>query len=120
MEAKELRINNLVYWNGRLETIDLNSFGTQWNNSDGRLLFEEYKPIPLTEEWLLKFGFFYDKIEGVFLLNGVEIVSEKYNFNYTVFGWCEQVSKLSFKIKHVNELQNLYYALTQKELTIKK
>jgi hypothetical protein len=118
MEAKELRINNLVYWNGRLERIDLNSFGTQWNNSDGRLLFEEYKAIPLTEEWLLKFGF--DEITPKYYVLNIDD-GNSFTYYYTFSGgvWHFEFEGISIKIKYVHELQNLYYALTKKELTIK-
>ena len=114
MEAKELRINNLVYWNGRLETIDLNSFGTQWNNSDGRLLFEEYKPIPLTEEWM-------HRLEGseystIYLYKGgdrwfVSIQSSATDCDYY---------NPEKEIKYVHEWQNAYKFWEGEELTIKK
>jgi hypothetical protein len=120
METNELRIGNLVYCNGRIETIDLNSFGTQWNNSDGRLLFDEYKPIPLTEEWLVKFGFWYDGNQ------------QEARYNISMMGYdCVLIEgKRAFEfwvddeyclvdIKYVHELQNLYKVLTGHDLTIK-
>ena len=80
MEAKELRIGNWVYWNKNPQEVTLNSFGTEWSKSDGRSLFKELNPIPITEEWLLKFGFVKDKknnnccdlkLENDFYLQGV-------------------------------------------------
>jgi hypothetical protein len=71
---------------------------------------DSVKPIPLTEEWLLKFGF--EKA-----LNGWwcpdEVVS--YKEGYAGFG-----TNTYTQIKHVHQLQNLYFALTGKELEIKQ
>lgn len=51
MKANELRINNSVLLHGDIMHIDATDILVF---SQGKLLFE---PIPLTEEWLLKFGF---------------------------------------------------------------
>jgi len=68
----------------------------------------EFSPIPLTEEWLLRFGF--DKKDRV--ING--------NFNIGVLYYNGGIDYFEFDvthIKHVHSLQNLYFSLTQKELT---
>ena len=68
-------------------------------------------PIPLTEEWLVKFGF---ENGNYFILNNVIIYKDynnKYRYEYN-YGqtW----------VKHVHQLQNLYFALTGEELVIKE
>jgi hypothetical protein len=69
------------------------------------------KPIPLTEEWLLRFGF--------------EKKYKNYEMGDFMFfkGSCSRISyKLSLigiNIKHVHQLQNLYFALTGEELKLK-
>jgi len=78
--------------------------------------------IPLTEEWLLKFGF--EKKDGAGLCGFYkDILWNK----YICWAWSIDVGiedkngdeLLSFiKIKYVHQLQNLYFALTGNELTI--
>ena len=64
-----------------------------------------YKPIPLTEEWLLKFGFerAYDTCYQYknFILNDKFIMMD---------------IDITIQLKHVHQLQNLYFALTGEEL----
>lgn len=110
MEAKELRIGNLVNRDGK--NIVINS-GYEIDNYEG-----QYKPIPLTEEWLLKFGFEIKlKLSGHngFYLNGFYIIKSNYVFELLIEG----SSVILSKIKFVHQLQNLYFALTGQELTIK-
>ncbi len=98
MEAKELRIGNWVTENGRLIHIH-DGFGI-----DHAYNFE---PIPLTEDWLLKFGFEL-KNWGikVWYLKGFEIDQ---NFYLKGIDW-------GVRFKYVHQLQNLYFALTNEEL----
>ena len=70
----------------------------------------DFKPIPLTEEWLLKFGFTFNKEHGWF--NG-DLFEFKINDLFEL-DWYENAP-----LKHVHQLQNLYHALTGKELKIK-
>ena len=72
------------------------------------------KPIPITEEWLLKLGFnktggTYEFIDGL-----VELVFHKGEVFEVIEGQWQ-----SFKhIKYIHQLQNLYHALTGSELQI--
>jgi hypothetical protein len=82
---------------------------------DLQVIDSEYQPIPLTEEWLLKFGAKeLNAKRGVlkeFVLKTVRIeLSDSGNFYY-------KNSKLILESAH--QLQNLYFALTNKELTFK-
>ena len=77
------------------------------------------KPTPLTEEWLLKFGFEKIKMESILYskyskgdLGGIEIDLRKSEIE----GW--QITYCNYVIQHVHQLQNLYFALTGEELTI--
>jgi len=70
------------------------------------------EPIPLNEEWLLKFGF--KKINGwddmiMYLKDEVEILDGTSFYN------C-----IDNKVEYVHQLQNLYFALSGEELTLKK
>lgn len=70
-----------------------------------------YEPIPLTEEWLLKLGF--NKEECFYILKGV-CLEDEYDGRYRLDGQSDCF------IKHVHQLQNLYFALTSVELEVKK
>jgi hypothetical protein len=56
MKEKEFRIGNLVYGK-KIETVRGIIDAYAWFNDEANLHIELCKPIPLTEEWLLKFGF---------------------------------------------------------------
>ncbi len=111
MEAKELRMGNLLLTDYdylvEVEFIHRNRFDCRECTTGNFVLNGKYKPIPLTEEWIVNFGY-EDLIDMAISFckeckyYGIEITSEDLR-----------------KIK-VHEAQNLYYALTKKELTIKK
>jgi hypothetical protein len=77
----------------------------------------DLQPIPLSEEWLLKFGFEKkywgnDKNQYPFMEKGLVIIDL---LDYTI----ETASGLVIEMKYVHQLQNFYFALTGKELTLK-
>ena len=78
---------------------------------------DDYRAIPLTEEILLKFGFF-EKLGNYELENFRFHISQPMNFDGFVF--CEGYSVITDKIQFVHQLQNLFFALTGEELTFKK
>jgi hypothetical protein len=84
-----------------------------------------FKPIPLTEEWLLKFGFEENRIIiGESLWLELDFNSPTYP-HYNIF--VKQLNTdlmidsvlMDIELKHVHSLQNLYFALTNEELIIK-
>lgn len=119
MKASELRIGNSImqdddfvfvtWW--RLELMENNKI--------------EYKPIPLTVDWLLKLGF--DKLENdiptYFKCFG-NLIEDDYEYSFNIYVDSEQnyfitIFGRKIIIKHVHQLQNLYHALTGEELIIK-
>ena len=130
MKASELRIGNLV------KDIDGNIFNIKQENlCDFANGFIVVKPIPLTEEWLVKLGFEklkeYDDGENIIIQYGKSIIvgddthDEKLvislPFNYCEIGDYQDDSAyiLNITIDYVHQLQNLYFTLTNKELEIK-
>jgi hypothetical protein len=117
MKASELRIGNLI------TDIDGDVFNIKQENlCDFANGFINVEPIPLTEEWLLKFGFtrhHADYSNGVIYIKNVPDNNE--------FEWGAYPNELGSGIqiknrkllKYVHQLQNLYFALTGEELTIK-
>ena len=119
MESSELRIGNLVYekYPSYLdyEVVDIWYIGRD-------LSLDYINPIPLTEEWLLKFGFnrHHDDYSN-------DVIFIKNVHNNTEFEWGVYPNELGSGIqiqnrkllKYVHQLQNLYHALTGEELIIK-
>lgn len=137
IEARELRVGNYIYpyfsdgstgeiINSRIgiphvvqvHSIDesgINCFGI--SHYETGIFYESALPIPISEEWLLKMGF---KL----------IYKSERSINYSLaangkFGY-ENINDGILKvrylgeyfdhIKFIHQLQNLYFALTQKEL----
>ena len=76
----------------------------------------KYEPIPLTEEWLLKFGFEFVDCSANGVINnwkrGKFKIWDNKRGEYSYFGTTE--------IKYVHKLQNLYYAIMDEELIAAK
>ena len=112
MKASELRIGNWVNWYNEWHQdlyfdaqITIDSF----NNTD----FSRARPIPLTEEWLQKFGF--DANQDLY----VRGLIMRYNFSYQIIELVRFETIIDFKVEYVHTLQNLYFALTGEELILK-
>lgn len=123
--AQELRIGNRVFYKtvdldtgeDFLEEIVISANDIKTLENSTRQIF---LPIPLTEEWLLKFGFEYrEHLNDWFIPMG-----EK---NLTILIWSRSGTRgcnpneyaLFFHhCEYVHQLQNLYFALTGEELKI--
>lgn len=110
MRANELRLGNWIEFNqpkkGIYTTVTNSTF--EWN------IEKVFRPIQLTEEWLLNFGF-KDNLN----FKNVIFIDSKiafYNDN-NVFTLANH--EYNIEIKYVHQLQNLYFALTGEELTLK-
>lgn len=72
--------------------------------------------IPLTEEWLVKFGF--EKREDDFYKYPLCIDFIYSNLSVLIYDGRNYFVDSHDKIKYVHQLQNLYFALTGEELSI--
>ena len=112
MEAKELRVGNLVKYE---DTVYLHGgkITEVGNIIEGET--DYYQPIPLTEEWLLKFGI-YDLNTLSFKMG--DLFYDLENKELGICGAESCTSKMIFhaKCEYVHQLQNLYFALTGNEL----
>ena len=121
MKETELRIGNIV----EIIHIDYGRKINAINVYDLVSIHEEseslsFHPIPLTEEWVKKFGFEsdFDRILPYQIgYKKNEIVLDS-NFILTVEGQVSDLHSLGKELKFVHELQNLYFALTGEELTL--
>ena len=130
MDAKELRLGNWVKGEGvqyQITYLDTHLKGTIIGGRNEGYSFtkpniDEIKPVPLTEGWLLNFGFISDgeKIPSFnFEIEDGAILSVDINGVWMV-GYSYEWGSTTKRIKHVHQLQNLYFALTEKELNEKK
>jgi hypothetical protein len=135
MKANELRIGNIIQrklissYVGEHTPMVLTVRGTTKGGicivDDGFVVCEsEYEGIPLTEEWLVKFGCvrghkknYYWRSHLLFELfnitsldNGFKIIAGRLTKGCIL---C-----ISEEIQYVHQLQNLYYALTGAELAL--
>ncbi len=112
MKALELRIGNYI------ENTDGQMASYMVVNADvikqnEHTMYASLEPIPLTEEWLIKFGFIKHGKYGYFYLDNFIIDKNKLG----KFFMCD--IDIHVEIETVHHLQNLYFALTGEELTLK-
>lgn len=119
MKATELRIGNLVNYQTAegdvlIATIDWQDL--KWISEDEKGFNLAHSAIPLTEEWLLKFGFKY-KGNGLYTYG----FKDMFKVNCHEFGidfYYGNTYPYFVKPNFVHGLQNLYFALTREELTL--
>lgn len=124
MEAKELRIGNYVYFDSDdyeiVEGIYIEHDGfsnlqdkvfVSTENLEGELI-EDFKGIPLTEQWLIDFGFENDNTaEWIYRKGDLMVnIGNHWTWHY--------MFKTIRDIKHVHQLQNLYLALPGEDLNV--
>jgi hypothetical protein len=125
MKATELRagISKVEAFKGKIETVvgvypteDYIEISTETCVG----LISDFKPIPLTEEWLVRVGFKEVCEKGNFEMNR-DAFSLTHNEGkmWLCFGQFAEQSN-AVPCEHVHQLQNLYHALTGEELTIKE
>jgi len=117
MDAKELRLGNFLQdRKGRLcivKIIDNNDEGFMASAVKWLVTSLPNSPIPLTEEWLFKFGFEKGNLEY--------FIHENVRINFDLQFEFKGVNNLNFgtNLEYVHQLQNLYFALTGKELEVR-
>ena len=117
MNAKELRIGNWVNV-GESKPFQVTGIFKEYIwalVSETDFPLKDVKPIPLTTEWLERFGLkqsgYNDEDKAIYQIrdHGVwilqNIVTKKFS-----------IDQYEIEIKYVHQLQNLYFALTGEEL----
>lgn len=114
MNANELRMGNYVFDKyGNIESVfEISKYGDLYRINELDPYY--YTSIPLTDEWLLKFGFVKVLDYPCFRLEGLQI-----EFNGFDSQWGSGLLDEKTVIKFVHQLQNLFFALKGKELTLK-
>lgn len=114
IKANEIRLGNyVVSIENNIYQIDEHDFEYTHNGC-----ISDINPIPLTEEWLTKFGFVFgielqDFVKGKHQFIELNCLCGYFSEN-DIFYYAEKT-----KLKYVHQLQNLYFAITGEELTIK-
>jgi hypothetical protein len=130
MKASELRIGNFVYvdWVDAGRKVETN-FGVHYQNISKPLIVMDttptgygcdlkfVKPIPLTKEWLKKFGFIYDcgwyDFGRISVWKNMDRLVQKLKTNIPIYNQFDCPN-------YVHQLQNLYFTLTGNELIFKE
>lgn len=121
VQANELRIGNFIKYEHlgnpvKIGAVDIVHISD--NNSN-------VSPIPLTEEWLVKLGAKKNQLPNCYYISVTNLKAE---LHFETFSNTDEIltriishySDLIFDIiKYVHQLQNLFFALTGEELTIK-
>jgi len=132
MKASELRIGN---WISTIYGMEFQvypmAFKQMPTDEKHNLILDTWKPIPLTEEWLLKFGFedvdlnmsgsnWLVKEQKGLWRQAIRIAYSEKSEEWSLTLECVSPPTLSIsRLKYVHQLQNLYFALTGEELTFK-
>lgn len=120
MDAREIRIGNLINvfsTNKVFESFITDAKGYDLIRCEEKAFnYWSYEPIPLTEEWLLRFKEIQRIDEVLFSIDGeryIELTFKGDGYNVDVGGIV-----ICF-VDTVHALQNLYFALTNQELCVK-
>jgi hypothetical protein len=133
-QPQELRIGNYLLDDeddtlvvvSKIETPEY----TDWNSGDEfnivvlkygtkeHYLEGDFRKILLTEEWLLKLGFVWSIQHQAFYLKGFDYVLDVCK-DYCRVIKHRRTGEVLINVQYVHQLQNLYFALTNQELTFK-
>lgn len=126
IKASELRIGNWVSIlecgiNARVDVIGENKFcinvdGIDLGRDSTDFLLSSANGIPITPDIFKKCGF--EEMGGNYWFNDVCIRRCEDENNKTIYCFDWECSDFSTYIDYLHELQNLYHALTNEELTI--
>ena len=113
IQANELRIGNWVkyqFHDGLKEVKICSNDFKMLDDENLKKYKERYEPIPLTEQWLIDFGFGKHITLDTYPTYSLNNINVNDGVVFIVgFGFVNH-------IKHVHQLQNLYFALTGLEL----
>jgi hypothetical protein len=129
--ANELRVGNwLIHQRNEITTelkqvkgIDYggDSLFYEYYSQDGSQYprgIEYFKPIPLTEEWLLKFGF--KKLNNAFYIGDFKVMINQLQKGETGYDKYLFIKGIPIKpINEVHKIQNAFFEFKGEELTIK-
>ena len=139
IQANDLRIGNYIDYAGEIVQVDgvrppiLKEKEYRVYFKDGRAKSDFLNYIPITEEWLLKFGFKPDSYSGS--QGSISCYRKKINDFIGAYKHIELIGECSISVfyfqcntkgvwnsgvvvESIHELQNLFFVLTGEELTV--
>lgn len=134
INEKELRKGNLVNYNGDVYSVStIGLFGISGESKQGGFISKysnlHLSPIPITTEWLRKFGFVFEDIGTNPTEEEKKYRNAEIGFGGKSFGIEFDTEKGTFilqnvvgelvEYQYVHHLQNVYYWNTFRELVIK-
>ena len=123
MNANELRIGNYVKF-GKLfkKVVEIAEEGFYILDKDGTTLkntWADLQPIPLTEEWLFKFGFKnHQEYFELFKRNEYFLSFNIKSNELGIYIYNTRGIRYWVNCQYIHQLQNLYFALTREELVV--
>lgn len=134
IKANELRVGNLLEYHVNEEGMTweptaIDHQDIAWCTTDEDNFNKVHRPIPLTEDWLLKLGFeVRESSTCKEWYIGMNEITHDWLFSIT---WLDRPELINapnapfyrngrHALRFVHQLQNLYFALTGKELEIKE
>lgn len=134
IKANELRIGNAISWKDGWDGIhygnvhalmrDMAAIGPKEVTGQGFMLYRGLEPIEIKPDLLEECGFEYLAWEGFLqfthmIKNGIILRISDYGCGVFNYSKCDQnVRQHIASVKSLHQLQNLYFALTEEELTI--
>lgn len=121
MKATEARLDNWVYdGEGVLQQVTESSF-MYWGN---RIMsVGEWRGVPLTEEWLTRFGITQDKHEDYYRLDDYVTLylddDEHFKYVIVIDTSFEGMPGVEFPCEFVHQLQNFWHTYKGEELELK-
>ncbi len=126
MKASELRIGNIISSKNGSDSV-IKAIGDNGGWIEAHSLYDsseerfdtsiyEITGIPLTEEWLLRFGFGFGLNDEEYEKLNCPII---FDTDWNCYIDREFEKELFIQCEYVHQLQNLYFALTGKELEYK-
>ena len=125
LTANELRIGNYLNYQGKIIKVEGIHNRTIYHSDRqfdqvGVEKYITFEPIPLTEEWLLKFGFGKSD-EHEYGSNEHDLFGFYYDYHFNKFYLDTPEDNIYIPfIKYVHQLQNIYFSLTNTELKLIK
>ena len=122
MKIQDFRIGNYISDDGDFATIELiNGEMEEITYKGPKIYLTEnllyINPLDINEDSLTKIGFtkkFENKFNTSFMFNDIEYHIPKHGMNNSFLFY----KRISFKIKYIHELQNIYYLIKGHEITI--